>query len=60
MAKNTGKDFRIGSVDGRSQVLNPKNGQWVKRDDKTGRFIGQKEGGQPYKGVAREKDGRKR
>jgi len=60
MAKNTGKDSRIGSVDGRSQVWNPKTDQWVKRDDETGRFMGQKADGQPYKGVAREKDGRKR
>ncbi|SED80317.1 hypothetical protein SAMN02787142_3871 [Burkholderia sp. WP9] len=59
MAKNTGKDFRKGSVDARSQVHNPKTDQWVKRDDETGRFLGQKADGKPYKGVAKEKDGRK-
>ena len=59
MAKNTGKDFRIGSVDGRSQVRNPKTGQWVKRNDDTGRFMSQKADGEPYKGVAKEKDRRK-
>ena len=40
MAKNTGKDFRIGSVDNRSQVYNPKTQQWVKRDDGDGRLTG--------------------
>jgi hypothetical protein len=59
MARNTGKDFRIGSVDARSQVPNPKTGQWIKRNDDTGRFMGQKADGEPYKGVAKEKDGRK-
>lgn len=59
MAKNTGKDFRVGSVDARSQVHNPKTDQWVKQNDDTGRFMSQKADGQPYKGVAKEKDGRK-
>ena len=60
MAKNTGKDYRVGSVDNRSQVFNPKTENWVKRDDKDGRFMGQKTDGEPYKGVAKERDGRKR
>lgn len=60
MAKNTGKDYRVGSVDNRSQVRNPRTQQWVKRDDETGRFVGQKGDGTPYKGVAKERDGRKR
>lgn len=60
MAKNTGKDYRIGSIDNRSQVRNPRTEQWVKRDDETGRFLGQKADGTPYKGVAKERDGRKR
>ncbi|WP_346825056.1 hypothetical protein ACEN2Y_00725 (plasmid) [Ralstonia solanacearum] len=60
MAKNTGKGYRNGSVDNRSQVHNPQTDQWVKRDDTTGRFVGQKSDGTPYKGVAKERDGRKR
>ncbi|MTK63612.1 MAG: hypothetical protein F8N15_03560 [Methanobacterium sp.] len=59
MAKNTGEDFRRGSVNDRTQVQNPKNGNWVKRDTDTGQFIGQKKDGTPYKGVAKEEDGRR-
>jgi len=54
MAKNTGKGFRRGEVRDRSQVKGP-NGNWVKRDDDTGRFIDQKQDGQSFKGVRREK-----
>lgn len=60
MAKNIGKGYRSGSVDNRSQVRNPQTDLWVKRDDTTGRFVGQKSDGTPYKGVAKERDGRKR
>jgi hypothetical protein len=31
------------------------NGNWVKRDTQTGRFIDQKIDGKPFKGVRREK-----
>lgn len=58
MAKNTGLGFRKGSVDNRTQVRTP-SGNWVKRDAGTGRFIDQKVGGQAFKGIAREKDGRR-
>ena len=54
MAKNTGKDYRKGEVRDRSQVLNPKTEQWVKRDKKTGKFIDVKETGKPFKGVRKE------
>jgi hypothetical protein len=54
MAKNTGKDYRKGEVKDRSQVLNPKTQQWVKRDAETGRFMDVKEDGDPFKGVRRE------
>ena len=57
-AKNTGEGFRRGSVDNRTQVKAP-NGNYVKRDAGTGRFMDQKSGGKPFKGVAREKDGRR-
>jgi hypothetical protein len=60
MAKNTGKGFRKGSVDDRSQLdLDPKNGKFVKRDTETGRFMDIKEDNKPFKGVAEEPDGRK-
>lgn len=60
MATNTGKGFRKGSVDERSQLnLDPKNGKFVKRDTKTGQFIDLKEDNEPFKGVAQEPDGRK-
>lgn len=59
MATNTGKGSRIGSVKDRSQVKTPVTGDFTKRNDKTGRFMDQKEGGKPFKGVAKEPDGRK-
>ena len=59
MATNTGKGSRIGSVTGRSQVKSPISGDFTKRNDDTGRFMQQKEGGKPFKGVAKEPDGRK-
>jgi hypothetical protein len=58
MAKNTGNGFRRGSVDDRTQFQAP-NGNFVKRDTGSGRFMDQKSGGSPFKGIAREKDGRR-
>ena len=58
MAKNTGNGFRHGSVDDRTQFQAP-NGNFVKRDTDTGRFMDQKTGGGAFKGVAHEKDGRR-
>jgi len=55
MAKNTGKDFRRGAVDDRSQVLNPKTVQFVKRDTNTGQFMDVKQDGRPFKGVTKER-----
>jgi hypothetical protein len=55
MAKNTGKDFRRGAVDDRSQVLNPKTDQFVKRDTNTGQFMDVKQDGKPFKGVTKER-----
>ena len=55
MAKNTGKGYRIGAVKGRSQVENPANEHYVKRDSETGQFIDQKADGTPFKGVRKEK-----
>lgn len=59
MAKNTGNGFRRGSVDSRTQVQNPQNGNWTKRDTETGRFMDQKQDGSPFKGVAKEVDNRR-
>ncbi len=50
-----GDGHRNGSVRRRSQAFNPKTGQWVKRDADTGRFIGVKEDGTPFKGVRKER-----
>ncbi len=56
MAKNGQPGYgRIGPVKNRSQVQNPLNNNWTKRDTGTGRFIDQKKGGTPFKGVRREK-----
>lgn len=57
MAKNDpiGDNARRGAVKGRSQVQNPQNGNWTKRDADTGRFMDQKQDGTPFKGVRREK-----
>lgn len=57
MAKNdpVGDNARRGAVRDRSQVQNPQNGNWTKRDTDTGRFMDQKQDGTPFKGVRREK-----
>ncbi|GHF74113.1 hypothetical protein FHX82_002089 [Amycolatopsis bartoniae] len=54
MAKNTGNGSRVGAVRGRSQVMNPKTGEWTKRGE-GGRFLDGKKDGQPFKGVRKEK-----
>ena len=55
MAKNSGKGYRHGAVDNRSQVFNPVTQQWAKRDGTTGRFLDVNQNGQPHKGVRKEK-----
>ncbi|MFB9159973.1 hypothetical protein [Chromobacterium violaceum] len=59
MATNTGDGFRRGSVKDRTQVHNPQNDSWVKRDTDTGRFIDGKQG-DPFKGIAKEQDKRRK
>lgn len=60
MAKNTGKNYRKGAVDNRTQLdLDPKNGKFVKRESKTGQFMDLKEDNKPFKGVAEEPDERR-
>lgn len=58
MARNTGAGYRIGSVNNRTQFKGP-NGNWIKRDTQTGRFLDQKTTGGPFKGVAKEVDKRR-
>ncbi|WP_346353104.1 hypothetical protein [Azotosporobacter soli] len=54
MAKNTGEGYRQGQVTNRSQTHAP-NGNAIKRDTNTGRFIDQKTTPGDYKGVRHEK-----
>ena len=53
--KPYGDNARKGSVRDRSQVRNPQNGKWIKRDSNTGRFMDQKADDKPFKGVRKEK-----
>ena len=57
MAKNppVGDGHRIGAVRNRSQVYNPQNNRWTKRDPDTGQFMDQKSDEKPFKGVRKEK-----
>ena len=50
-----GDGHRLGSVRKRSQVYNPKNNRWTKRDKDTGKFMDQKADDKPFKGVRKEK-----
>lgn len=57
MARNTGEGFRRGAVTGRTQFQRP-DGLWQKRNERDGTLMGVKNDGAPFKGVAREPDGR--
>lgn len=57
MATNTGKDHRKGAVTARTQFQQP-NGEWQKRDERTGQLMERKESPGAFKGVAKEPDGR--
>jgi hypothetical protein len=50
-----GDGHRNGAVRDRSQVYNPQNERWTKRDTDTGRFMDQKADNEPFKGVRKEK-----
>lgn len=50
-----GDGHRNGAVKNRSQVYNPQNDRFVKRDGETGRFMDQKRDGTQFKGVRKEK-----
>lgn len=65
MAKDTSKGSRKGAVTARTQVKNPKSGDYVKRDEtpgskKKGQFMDVKQDGKPFKGVAKEPDKRRK
>ena len=51
-----GDGHRNGMVRHRSQVHNPHNDRWTKRDSDTGRFMDQKADKAPFKGVRKEHD----
>lgn len=57
MAKNTGEGLRRGAVTARTQTKRA-HGNWQKRDERTGRLMQVKDDGKPFKGVAKEPDGR--
>ena len=57
MARNTHEGFRRGAVTARTQFQRP-DGRWQKRDERTGRLMSVKDDGSPFKGVARDPDGR--
>jgi hypothetical protein len=57
MAKNTGGGFRKGAVTGRTQFQR-RDGLYQKRDERTGHLMEVKQTPGPYKGVAKEPDGR--
>lgn len=57
MAVNTGKGSRQGAVTGRTQFQHA-NGDWQKRDERGGQFMERKSSPGPFKGVAKEPDGR--
>ena len=54
MAKNTGRNYRLGAVSGRSQTSNSRTGLWSKRSTATGRILDTKKSGGAFKGVRRE------
>ena len=54
MATNTGKNSRTGVVKGRTQLLNPATGHYIKRDTNTGKFLDVKQDGSAFKGIRKE------
>ena len=60
MATDTGKGYLQGSVRDRTQVQNPTNGNWTKRDTDTGRFSEQKQDWESFQGVEKEVDDRRK
>ena len=57
MAKNTGNNHRKGAVTARTQYQRS-NGNYQKRNERNGQFMAVKQSPGPFKGVAKEPDGR--
>lgn len=57
MAKNTSDGHRKGAVTARTQFQRP-DGMFQKRDERTGRLMEVKQNPGPFKGIAKEPDGR--
>ncbi len=57
MAKNTGSGYRRAAVKACTQFQRP-DGNWQKRNEGDGRLMQVKDDGTPWKGVAKEPDGR--
>lgn len=57
MATNppSGDGHRNGAIKDRTQIYNPQNQKFIKRDNETGRFMDVKSDGKPFKGVRKEK-----
>jgi len=55
MAGNTGNNSRNGAIAKRTQVYNPINKCYIKRNSITGKFISVRKEKGPYKGVTDEK-----
>ena len=54
MAKKDPETGKLkGPISKRTQSMNPRTGQWVKRDAETGKFISAKKTAGPYKGVTK-------
>lgn len=65
MAKDTGEGSRRGAVKNRTQVENPRTSDYAERNEekgspKRGEFMDNKKGGKPFKGVAKERDERRK
>lgn len=58
MAKNTGEGYRKGSVNDRVQDYNPRRDTYTKIDTNSGGKMSSKSGS-PYKGIAKNPDGRR-
>jgi len=55
MATNQGDSSHKETVNSSSQVYNPANGHYVKRDTESGTFLSVKTDGTPFKGARTEK-----
>jgi hypothetical protein len=55
MAVNKPDTARRSAVRARSQTFSGKTGRWPKRDSETGQFTDEKQDGEPFKGVRKER-----